>query len=565
MYSNLILKTYKALISDIKNANMKLSIIVFLSILTSIIDVIIVSMCAFLISKINSPQSEYNFIFSDENSYFVSLNSLELASIIIILCLVSLFIKIVYNYYSFKLVSKSISKKSVVCFNNLITNRENTINQNSSSDQITNFNFFNYLQFGVFQPFLNILSSLVCSIILLIFYLFFTGYIGVILICIICLPYIISLKLTRSKISRYSKFIEKSSLTLSSYVNQSLGNIAEIFLYKVQNSFVTLFSKNDKILRTNSFKSNFLLIVPKFILESSVIIGFGFIIIFNNFRNGNDNAIFPIIIISLGMLQRLQPHVTGITGNYMQLKTYEFSLNNYLRLSKKINDINVKQETMIGDNRHFIKINNFSLSYGKSRKFIFKNQNLFLKKNSITALIGRSGSGKSSLIKIIMGMLPAQNENGDNVLFKTANLLDIAYVPQNVSLIDGSLEDNIIFFHEKRSSSFASRCLKLAGLDLKDIESEFNLKSKLKFNDSRLSGGQLQRVGIARALYRKPKLLIMDEPTSALDKNTEKSILENLLQLKSRTTILIVSHRSNPIEIADQIINLKNGVIELTI
>ena len=160
-----------------------------------------------------------------------------------------------------------------------------------------------------------------------------------------------------------------------------------------------------------------------------------------------------------------------------------------------------------------------------------------------------------------MGFLPSIEANGQFVLYKPNKNFEISYVPQEISLIDGSLEENIIFFHNKKSSSFAKKCLTLSGLDLKDINPDFSLNSQVKYNDSRFSGGQLQRIGIARALYRKPKLLIMDEPTSSLDKKTEKSLLSNLENLKSKITILLITHRSGPMEIADEIVKVQNGKI----
>ena len=121
MYKSLIFKTYKSLISDIKNANIKISIIVFLSIFTSFIDVLIVSMCAFLISDINNSNGEYKFLFTLINIYEGSFNSLQLGITIIALCIVSLFIKIIFNYFSCKIISLSVSKKSVYCFNTVFS------------------------------------------------------------------------------------------------------------------------------------------------------------------------------------------------------------------------------------------------------------------------------------------------------------------------------------------------------------------------------------------------------------------------------------------------------------
>jgi ABC-type multidrug transport system fused ATPase/permease subunit len=211
-----------------------------------------------------------------------------------------------------------------------------------------------------------------------------------------------------------------------------------------------------------------------------------------------------------------------------------------------------------------IELRNINYSYSLEEKIIFENLNLKIKKNECIGIFGESGSGKSTLINLITGLIkPLKGEiliDGNNNFDQKLFMNSIGYVPQKVFIANDSLKSNIAFgqpesdIDEKRlatSSKFAN------------IE-EFIQFKKEKYDfqvgdgGSKLSGGQIQRLGIARALYRDPELLIFDESTSSLDSFAEEKFLNLISYFINKKTIIIVSHKINTLKNCHKIYQLKN-------
>lgn len=205
--------------------------------------------------------------------------------------------------------------------------------------------------------------------------------------------------------------------------------------------------------------------------------------------------------------------------------------------------------------RYDIELKEISFRYPESEIDLFMGLNLDLAEGNFLAIQGRSGAGKSTLVDVIIGL---QNQTAGRVLiggmppmmFEASNPGAIAYVPQSTSLIHGSLTDNVCFgrpFDHHR----LSEVLELVGLGhLMTDSGEVEVKGKL-------SGGEAQRLALARALYVPPKILVLDEPTSALDEESERVIIETLKGLKGRMTIILISHTSKMLQDCDVIIQLE--------
>ena len=182
------------------------------------------------------------------------------------------------------------------------------------------------------------------------------------------------------------------------------------------------------------------------------------------------------------------------------------------------------------------------------------------------AITGASGAGKSTLTDLVMGLL--KPEKGDilidekSVYYNTREWQNnIGYVPQQIFLLDDSIKRNIAFgINEK----FIDEKKIMKAIEIAQL-SEFistlpeGLNTRVGERGSLISGGQLQRIAIARALYSEPDLIVMDEATSALDEETEKSLMNAILSIKGTKTILIISHRSSTIQGCDREINLNNN------
>ena len=201
-----------------------------------------------------------------------------------------------------------------------------------------------------------------------------------------------------------------------------------------------------------------------------------------------------------------------------------------------------------------------------NRTEILKNFNFYIKKNSKIGIVGSSGAGKTTFLDLLIGLLePTSGEvlvDKRKVSLNDSSWRDrIAYVPQYNYLIDDTLEKNIALgiIDQNIDHSLINSLLDLTFLKEEIISKKSN-GHKLLVGERgvNLSGGQIQRIGIARALYRKPSLLIMDEPTSSLDLENEKKIISIINKIKNMT-VIIVSHKKSTLKDCDEIFTFKNG------
>ena len=216
--------------------------------------------------------------------------------------------------------------------------------------------------------------------------------------------------------------------------------------------------------------------------------------------------------------------------------------------------------------RNSIVLENITFSYPDALEPALSNVSLAIHKGSLVGFIGMSGSGKSTLVSVISGLLAPESGNFivDGKSLSADKKLNVGYVPQNLYLLDATLAENIAFSAWGKSIDIerVRECCRLASLDFVDALPA-GVASPIGERGARLSGGQVQRVGIARALYGQPDVLIFDEATSALDGATEAAIQQTVESLQSNMTILIVAHRLSTVENCDYVYWLENGRIRM--
>ena len=218
-----------------------------------------------------------------------------------------------------------------------------------------------------------------------------------------------------------------------------------------------------------------------------------------------------------------------------------------------------------------IELKNIYFKYPKDDKLILKNLNLTIHKGDKIGIIGSTGCGKSTLLNILMGLIKPNegellidNKNINNNIYELLSwYLSISHVPQSIYLSDKSFIENIAFGINKNdikinNAKKAAKDCEISGFIETRKEKYFSLVGEQGKN---LSNGQKQRIGIARAFYKKSKLLILDEATSALDNKTENKIMNNIDLVKSNLTIIMVAHRLSSLKYCDRIIEINNGQI----
>ena len=269
---------------------------------------------------------------------------------------------------------------------------------------------------------------------------------------------------------------------------------------------------------------------------------------------------------------RMMPSANKILVSIQSLNFAKVSID--LLEKELINSQNNISKNIITNNDDFkfekqIEIENLYFKYrDENKNYDLFNLNFKIKKGEILGLTGPSGSGKSTLVDLILGFYnPTQGSikvDGKNINLSLSSWQNIiGYVPQSIFLIDDTIKENI---------TLSDNSIKIDNQRLKNAteKSELNpfinnLDGKLETvvgeRGSRISGGQLQRIGIARALYKKSKLLIFDEATNALDKKTEEAILQTIFELKKDYTSIIVSHDKDCLKKCDRVITLNQGRI----
>lgn len=210
-------------------------------------------------------------------------------------------------------------------------------------------------------------------------------------------------------------------------------------------------------------------------------------------------------------------------------------------------------------------VEDLNFSYGEKR--LLNNANMTVSRGEVVGIVGDIGSGKSTLLKLILGVKAGAsgkiNINGiEQTEENKVNLREqISYVDQNNTLFPGSIIDNITGFADVVDSQKLTDCIRLSGLT-EDIESMSDGMQTYLDDYNMLSGGQAQRVCIARALYRNSPIIIFDEPTAALDVGLEQKFLTTLANIKQDKAIVIVSHRQSTVSIADRIYRIANMRLE---
>jgi ABC-type multidrug transport system fused ATPase/permease subunit len=194
--------------------------------------------------------------------------------------------------------------------------------------------------------------------------------------------------------------------------------------------------------------------------------------------------------------------------------------------------------------------------------------NIQINPGEVVAFVGPSGAGKSTVIDIALGII--KPDNGNVIISGLAPLEainkwpgSIAYVPQDVQIIDGSIRDNVAmgFSNIEQIDSLINDALEIAQLNKLLSEKKSDLSLQVGERGVKLSGGQRQRLGIARALYLKPKLIVFDEATSSLDGQTEEDISEAIFKLRGEVTVILIAHRLSTVKNADKIVYMENGKI----
>jgi len=348
---------------------------------------------------------------------------------------------------------------------------------------------------------------------------------------------------------------QKVALQYNKIILETSSSIKEIKVNQKEHFFHNLLAKETKNLWDIDSTLNTFLQTPRYVLELISILAIFVLLFFINVREGIETDFYSFLGVFIASVFKLIPSANKILNSLQNIK---FSNSAIFSVKSKIKNQTKKAENFEVKNFDTLELKNISFSYKKNEK-VLKDINIKIKKGDFIGIKGESGSGKTTLIDIILGL--QQPEIGEikingksNVSFKKG------YVPQNSSILDISIRDNVAFGIKREDQDFEQI---IKSLEKAEIFSFVNQKEQgLDFivgeNGGKLSGGQKQRLGLARALYSKPDLLILDEPTSALDSETENAILKTFQNLSGEITIILISHNESVLNACDNTYQIQN-------
>ena len=385
------------------------------------------------------------------------------------------------------------------------------------------------------------------------------------------IAYLITAVYTSNRLDQNSKTIAEKQTYVVRSLQESLGAIRDVLLDGTQKIYKNLYSRSIRRLMKASGSNRFINQSPRYAMESLGMILISVFIVTIFIRDGGIATALPIIgVLGLGA-QRLLPIMQQIYGNWSVVIGSKASLIDVIDL---LNQPLPEKKNPKKESSKFseaIVLEDIGFSYDINSKPILKNLNIRLNKGMKIGLVGETGSGKSTFLDILMGLLiPTSgkikidnNPISENNLTKLHSL--IAHVPQNIYLADASISENIAFGIDQNKIDIplvervADEALVKKFLD----DQGSNLDSGVGERGIKLSGGQRQRIGIARALYKRSGLIIFDEATSSLDEQTETEIMDTIYNLDNELTIVLVAHRISTLKRCDEIYEMKNGSLKL--
>ena len=494
---------------------------------------------------------------------------LPLTLLFILAALIAGGIRILLLWSSSRLTSSSGSDLSIEVYRRILYQpyyMHVTLNSSDIISSITNK--VNGVVFGVILPLLTLLNSILLLFSILIALFIINPLVASIAIVVFGISYFLTAWFARRRLQRNSKTIVLQQSKTIKILQESLGGIRDVILDSTQLLYSNFFRDADIPLRRATADNNFIGQFPRYAMETIGIIMIAVLAFFLSRQPGGIETALPILgAMGIGSqrllpaLQQIYSSWVSIVGNYTQLNDIIDVLEQPLP-----KELTQPPRFKFKDN---LKISNLHFRYNNDSPWILDGIELNISKGSRIGFIGTTGTGKSTLLDVIMGLLlPTKGE----ILVDNQKLVgdklrawqrNIAHVPQNIYLADTTLSENIAFGvpSEHIDMNRVRYAAKLAQID-EFIESNFEgYDAFVGERGIQISGGQRQRIGIARALYKQAEVLIFDEATSALDSNTEQDVMSAIDGLNRNLTILIIAHRLTSLKDCDIIIELKEGKI----
>jgi len=495
------------------------------------------------------------------------IDALKLIIYFILVIILSSIFKILTLYLSLRVSRKIGAEISSKIFKNILMRPYAESLYNKSSEIISSLTQRSDSITGLVYYFFILVSACLSLLLMLTVSLFINSKYTLIIVFVFLLFYItvgiFSKKILKSKSEILLLNVNERTKTMQS----ALNNLREIIINFSQNKLSGIFSKSETSFRKTEAQVAFLSLYPRYLMEGIAIIALGiFALILFKLQN-NSSEILIIIGTMVFAASKLLPYFSQIYNSWSNFYGYHKTLLDIVSL------INIKHEQKFVKNsknekrfnfNEYIEFKDVTYKYPNSKNQNLKKLNFKIKLGEKVAILGKTGSGKSTVISLLCGLLDGYKGKifVDGLDIKKINfqewIKNISYVPQEIFLSNDTIYDNIKFL--KNDTEVDKNELYRAA-DLATV-TEFAEQKENKFNTvvgdngKNLSGGQKQRVGLARGFLKKTKILILDEATNQLDKKTEEKIYSNIKKNFPNITLIVITHDHNLLDFFDKVINL---------
>jgi len=419
-------------------------------------------------------------------------------------------------------------------------------------------------------PVINLISQSIVSLLMLIMLLIIDYKLALTVAMVLGLFYGLIYKAISKLLLRMGSMRYDSNRERFKVATESLFAIKEVKIGGVEDLYIQRFNSSAKEFAKNEAQLKTITALPRYALEAIAFGGMVLVLLSVLDDNNGVSQVLPIVALYAFAGYRLLPAMQSVYSNATSLRFSETIIDELHKEIVSLDRVDKKKEK---ENISFLDkmtLNNVSFNYPGTDSKVLNDISLTIPANSMVGFVGLTGSGKTTLVDIILGLLDPQKGNliADGVEINSKNINNwqskLGYVPQQISLIDASLAENIAFGVKKdeinmKTVQNVSRIASLHDFVNNNLTDNYN--TAIGERGVKLSGGQRQRVGLARALYHNPSVLVLDEATSALDNTTERVVMDSIKKLGQEITIIIIAHRLSTIRDCDVIYHLDKGNI----